>query len=183
MPGHGDLLAVLEERFAAHPDRHRGITWNEVRAALEGSPETLATLARLEATGGEPDVVGRDPTTNAIVFFDCAAQSPTGRRSVCYDPEALAARKKHPPRDSAVGMAHAMGAELLTEAEYQLLQGLGEFDTTTSSWLRTPPEVRNLGGAIFGDRRFGRVFTYHNGADSYYAARGFRCAVQVPSVR
>lgn len=176
-----DLLATLEARFAAHPHRHPGISWDAVRGALDGAPEALATLAELEATGGEPDVVGRDRATNTITFFDCAAQSPTGRRSVCYDPEALAARKKHPPRDSAVGMARAMGAELLTEAEYQVLQALGEFDTTTSSWLHTPPEVRELGGAIFGDRRFGRVFTYHNGADSYYAARGFRCAVRIPA--
>lgn len=174
-----ELLATLSERFEANPHRHEGIEWADVQARLEACPGKLWSLAELERTGGEPDVVGRDGDTGELLFYDCAPESPAGRRSVCYDDEALASRKKHKPDDSAVGMAAAMGAELLGEAEYRRLHKLGSVDTKTSSWLRTPDEVRELGGGIFGDYRFGRVFIYHNGAESYYAARGFRCVLRV----
>lgn len=153
--------------------------WAKVLARLEAHPEKLWPLNEMERTGGEPDVVGRDKKTAEIVFCDCSAESPKGRRSICYDREALEARKEFKPANNAMDMAAAIGIELLTEEEYRELQGLGEFDTKTSSWLKTPPEVRKLGGAIFGDRRYGRVFVYHNGADSYYAARGFRGALRV----
>jgi len=169
-----ELLEILESRFDRHMHRHAGIAWADVRARLEGRPDALRVLARMEESGGEPDVVGLDAATGRIAFCDCAAESPGGRRSVCYDREALDARKEHKPRTSAEEMARAMGVELLTEAQYHELQALDEFDTRTSSWLATPPEVRALGGALFGDRRYARVFVYHNGAESYYAARGFR---------
>jgi len=173
------LLATLKARFDANPARHRDLQWSKVQAALEKKPGKLAALAEMERTGGEPDVVGYDRNTKEFIFYDCVAESPAGRRSVCYDREALEARKKHKPKHSAVGMATEMGADLLTVEEYHGLQKLGEFDTRTSSWLATPPEIRERGGAIFGDFRYGTVFVYHNGADSYYAARGFRCSLRV----
>lgn len=174
-----DLLATLRQRFEAHTHRHEGIEWAEVRTRLESDADALGTLAEMERTGGEPDVVGRDDASGRFLFVDCAPESPKGRRSVCYDGPARKGRKKHPPKNSAMEMASAMGATLLDEDQYRRLQALGPVDTKTSSWLRTPPDVRNLGGAIFGDYRFGRVFIYHNGADSYYAARGFRCLLEV----
>jgi len=173
------LLAALQARFEAHPERHVEITWADVRARLDAHPEKLAPLERMETTGGEPDVVGRDDATGEIVFVDCAAQSPSGRRSLCFDPEALAGRKRNPPAGSAVGMASELGIELLTEVEYRALQALGDVDTTTSSWVATPPDIRLLGGALFCDCRYGAVFVYHNGADSYYGARGFRGLLRV----
>jgi hypothetical protein len=173
------LLATLRGRFEENLHRHVDVDWEKVRAKLEGAPDKLWSLNQMEESGGEPDVVGRDEDTGEYLFFDCSRESPKGRRSVCYDGPALEARKKHKPRASAVGMATAMGAALLTEEEYRRLQGLGEFDSKTSSWLRTPAEIRRLGGAIFGDFRFGTVFIYHNGAESYYAARGFRCVLRV----
>lgn len=160
-------------------DRHEGIRWRKVQERLESAEDKLRALSEMERTGGEPDVVGHDTQADAYLFFDCAKESPTGRRSVCYDQEALEARKKHKPENSAVEMAREMGAEILTEAQYRELQELGEFDTKTSSWLQTPPAIRELGGAIFGDYRYGTVLVYHNGAQSYYAARGFRCALEV----
>ncbi len=174
-----DLLRILEARFAAHMGRHSGIEWPDVRARLEAHPRALGSIGDMEATGGEPDVIGVDATTGQYLVCDCAAESPVGRRSVCYDAEALASRKEHKPATSAVEMVEAMGIELLGEAEYHALQALGDFDTKTSSWLRTPPELRARGGALFGDRRYGRVFIYHNGASSYYAARGFRGLLRV----
>ena len=174
-----ELLATLEDRFEANMHRHAGLEWAKVLDRLEAHPDKLRTLSAMEETGGEPDVVARDEKTKEYVFFDCSAESPKGRRSVCYAPEALESRKQHKPRDSAVGMATAMGAELLTEEQYRELQRLGEFDAKTSSWLATPTDIRDLGGAIFGDRRYETVFIYHNGAESYYAARGFRCALRV----
>lgn len=173
------LLATLEARFAQSAHRHPGITWTKVAVRLQAKPEKLWSLAEMERTGGEPDVVGHDRKTGEIFFVDCSPQSPVGRQSLCYDREALDGRKKFPPKGCATELAAAMGAELLNEAQYGELQQLGEFDTKTSSWLLTPPEIRNLGGAIFGDRRFGRVFIYHNGADSYYSGRGFRCRLKV----
>jgi hypothetical protein len=173
------LLETLESRFARNPDRHEAIDWPEVRARLEEDEGKLWSLHEMERTGGEPDVVGREDGTGAFVFVDCSAQSPDGRRSLCYDPEALEARKKHKPEGSAVAMADAMGIELLTEEEYRRLQELGEFDTTTSSWVKTPATIRELGGALFCDRRYETVFVYHNGAQSYYAARGFRGSLKV----
>ena len=176
---HAVLLELLARRFAAHPQRHAGIDWPSVRARLEASPAALAVLQRMEATGGEPDVIGHDAQAGRYTFCDCAAESPAGRRSLCYDPAALAARKENKPADSALGMAAAIGIELLSEAQYRALQQLGEFDAKTSSWICTPPAVRALGGALFCDRRYGQVFTYHNGAQSYYAARGFRGVLYV----
>ena len=173
------LLDTLRARFEAHMGRHPDAAWAEVVDHLEANPEKLVALERMEATGGEPDVVGRDAATGELVFVDCATQSPAGRRSLCFDPEALAGRKKNPPAGSAVGMAREMGVTLLTEAEYRALQELGDFDTTTSSWVATPPAIRRLGGALFCDRRYGAVFVYHNGADSYYGARGFRGSLRV----
>lgn len=173
------LLELLESRFKGNMDRHRDLSWEEVRARLEADEAKLWSLREMEDTGGEPDVVGHDKATGEFVFFDCSAETPKGRTSLCYDREALESRKQHKPADSAIDMARAMGIELLGEAEYHELQSLGEFDLKTSSWLRTPPEVRELGGAIFGDRRFGRVFIYHNGAQSYYGARGFRGSLRV----
>jgi len=173
------LLEALEVRFEKNMHRHAGIAWNEVRARLEGNLGALRSLREMESTGGEPDVIGRDRDAGGYTFCDCSAQSPAGRRSVCYDREALESRKEHKPQGSAVDMAAAMGIELLTEEQYRNLQTLGEFDTTTSSWVRTPPDVRDLGGALFCDRRYGKVFVYHNGAQSYYAARGFRGELRV----
>jgi hypothetical protein len=173
------LLEALQHRFEKHRERHKGVQWAAVQDRLDASPEKLWSLNEMERTGGEPDVVGEDKKTKEYIFFDCSEQSPKGRRSVCYDPEALKSRKEHKPRDSAVGMATAMGVRLLTEGEYRRLQELGEFDTTTSSWLETPPAIRKLGGAVFGDCRYKTVFLYHNGAESYYAARGFRCVLRV----
>jgi len=174
-----ELLATLQARFEQNMKRHKGLAWAVVRAKLEAVPEKLWSLHEMERTGGEPDVVGQDKKTGEFLFYDCAAESPKERRSICYDPEALEARKEHKPKDSAIGMAAAMGIEILTEEEYRALQKLGSFDTKTSSWLKTPPEIRKLGGAIFGDFRFGRVFVYHNGVESYYGARAFRGALRV----
>lgn len=174
-----ELLATLRARFEKNMSRHKGLDWAKVLAGLEANPEKLWSLHEMERTGGEPDAVGFDKKSGEYIFYDCSAESPKGRRSVCYDNEALEARKEFKPKDSAVNMAAAMGVELLTEEEYGELQKLGEFDLKTSSWLKTPANVRKLGGAIFGDRRYDRVFTYHNGAESYYAARGFRGVVRV----
>jgi len=174
-----ELLQALKARFEDNPHRHEGLRWADVRARLEASSDKLRSLGEMERTGGEPDVVGEDTRTGEYLFYDCAPESPKGRRSVCYDGPAREARKEHKPESSAVEMADAMGAELLTEEEYRRLQELEAFDTKTSSWLRTPPDIRALGGAIFGDYRYGTVFTYHNGAESYYAARGFRCSLRV----
>jgi len=173
------LLKILEERFDKHTRRHKGIEWEKVLAKLEANPEKLWSLNEMEKTGGEPDVVGFDKKSGEYIFYDCSPESPTGRRSVCYDREGLESRKEHKPANSAIGMASEMGIELLTEEEFHELQKLGHFDTKTSSWLETPPEIRELGGAIFGDYRFGRVFIYHNGAQSYYGARGFRGSLRV----
>lgn len=171
------LLEVLRKRFEGNMARHRGLAWAKVEARLLKSPEELWSLAEMERTGGEPDVVGE--AKGAFHFYDCAAETPAGRRSVCYDGQARKERKQHAPKSSAMEMAGAMGADLLTRDEYQRLQEMGEFDTKTSSWLSTPDDIRALGGAIFGDRRYDTVFVYHNGADSYYAARGFRCSLKV----
>ena len=173
------LLQVLEERFGKNMARHRGVAWREVQARLEATPAALKALLAMEDTGGEPDVIGRDRATGQFTFCDCAAESPAGRRSLCYDDAALDARKENKPQGSAVAVARAMGIELLTEDGYRALQELGEFDLKTSSWLLTPADVRGLGGSLFGDRRYGRVFVYHNGAQSYYAARGFRGTLRV----
>jgi hypothetical protein len=168
------LFQVLETRFQKNMRRHEGIAWPDVRTRLEGHPEALESLATMESTGGEPDVIGQADGSSRFVFADCSPESPAGRRSTCYDAEARDSRKENKPEASAVAMAAEMGIELLTEAQYRALQTLGEFDLKTSSWILTPPEVRALGGALFCDRRYGQVFTYHNGASSYYAARGFR---------
>jgi hypothetical protein len=173
------LLAALKTRFEGNMRRHAGATWEGVQARLEANPDAMKSLRDMERTGGEPDVIGQDRKSGRYTFCDCSAESPTGRRSVCYDVEALASRKEHKPKDSAVGMAEAMGIDLLTEEEYRALQRLGDFDTKTSSWIRTPSDVRTLGGALFCDHRYGKVFTYHNGAQSYYAARGFRGSLRV----
>lgn len=168
------LLHALKSRFEAHVHRHAGVAWANVHARLVGSPAALRSLQQMEDTGGEPDVVDQDPKTGHITFCDCSTESPTGRRSACYDDEALESRKENKPATSAIAMADLMGIDILTEEQYRELQKLGEFDAKTSSWIRTPPEVRALGGALFCDRRYGKVFVYHNGAQSYYAARGFR---------
>ena len=173
------LLETLKARFDAHMHRHAGLEWAIVQARLESNRAKLWSLNEMEQSGGEPDVVRLDETTGECIVVDCSAQSPNGRRSVCYDREALEARKEHKPKTSAVEMATAMGATLLTEAEYRRLQELGQFDTTTSSWVQTPDEIRALGGALFCDRRYDTVFVSHNGAESYYAARGFRCSLRV----
>ena len=173
-----ELIETLKARFEKNMQRHRGITWAKVEAKLAGNPNALKVLGAMEASGGEPDVIGADKS-GRITFCDCSAESPSGRRSLCYDKEALASRKENKPKGSAVDMATKMGIELLTEQEYRQLQQLGEFDTKTSSWVETPPDVRSLGGALFCDRRYGKVFLYHNGAESYYAARGFRGRLQV----
>ncbi|WP_230408296.1 DUF4256 domain-containing protein [Undibacterium baiyunense] len=167
-------LSILEKRFAANPHRHPNIDWQMITLRLKQFPEKLASLAEMEKTGGEPDVFAYDATTDTYYFCDCSIESPTGRRSVCYDLAALQARKEHQPHNSAVEMATAMGVELMNEQQYRLLQSLGEFDLKTSSWIQTPSNIRKLGGALFCDRRYDHVFVYHNGAQSYYAARGFR---------
>jgi hypothetical protein len=173
------LLTTLRARFEAHVSRHVGLEWSEVGPRLESNGAKLWSLNEMEQSGGEPDVVGVDAATGECIFVDCSAQSPKGRRSVCYDRAALEARKEHKPKSSAVEMAAVMGAELLTESEYRRLQELGQFDTATSSWIQTPAGIRKLGGALFCDRRYDTVFVYHNGAESYYAARGFRCSLRV----
>lgn len=173
------LLRTLQARFESHMQRHAGLEWPTVQARVESNSARLWSINEMEQSGGEPDVVGIDQATGECVFVDCSAQSPQGRRSLCYDREALEARKEHKPKSSAVDMASAMGAALLTVDEYRGLQELGEFDTTTSSWVQTPAKIRKLGGALFCDRRYDTVFAYHNGAESYYAARGFRCSLRV----
>jgi len=174
-----ELLNVLKARFEKNMNRHKGLKWDDVQARLEANPEKLLSLNEMESTGGEPDVVGYDKKTGEFIFYDCSAESPKGRRSICYDREALDARKENKPKDSALDMAAAIGVELLTEGQYRELQKLGNFDTKTSSWVQTPPEIRKLGGALYCDRRYNQVFLYHNGADSYYAARGFRGSLKV----
>jgi hypothetical protein len=174
-----ELLKILKARFDKNMNRHKGLDWAKVQSKLEANSEKLWSLNEMETTGGEPDVVGHDKKTGEYIFFDCSAESPKGRRSVCYDREALEARKENKPKDSALNMAAAMGLELLTEEQYRDLQKLGEFDLKTSSWVQTPSEIRKLGGALFCDRRYNQVFLYHNGADSYYAARAFRGALRV----
>ncbi len=173
-----ELLQTLKGRFEQNMHRHRGMGWEDVQARLVGHPDALRSLLEMESTGGEPDVIARSKS-GQYTFCDCSEESPTGRRSLCYDREARDARKEHKPESSALEMAASMAIELLTEEEYRQLQEAGEFDTKTSSWIQTPPEVRALGGALFGDRRYGRVFAYHNGAQSYYAARGFRGSLRV----
>ena len=174
-----ELLKALKARFEKNMNRHKGLDWAKVQAKLEADTENLWSLSEMERTGGEPDVVGHDKKTGEYIFIDCSAESPKGRRSVCYDHEALAARKEHKPKDSALNLAAAMGIELLTQEQYRELQQLGEFDTKTSSWVKTPAAIRKLGGALFCDRRYDTVFLYHNGAESYYAARGFRGSLSV----
>ncbi|MFS2187460.1 DUF4256 domain-containing protein [Mucilaginibacter sp. Mucisp84] len=174
-----ELIGILKTRFEKNMNRHTGIEWAGVEAKLEADTEKLSSLNEMELTGGEPDVVAYDKNTGEYIFFDCAAESPKGRRSVCYDHEALEARKEHKPGNSAVEMAKDMGIELLNEEQYRELQKLGKFDTKTSSWIKTPANIRKLGGAIFADYRYGAIFIYHNGAESYYAARGFRGALRV----
>jgi hypothetical protein len=174
-----ELLVLLKARFEKNMNRHQGVEWAEVQAKLEANPEKLWSLSEMESTGGEPDVVGRDKKTGEYIFYDCSAESPNGRRSLCYDREALESRKQHKPANSALDMAAAMRIEILTEDQYRELQKLGEFDTKTSSWIRTPSRIRELGGAIFCDRRYDTVFVYHNGAESYYAARAFRGSLRV----
>ena len=169
-----ELLKALKARFEKNVNRHKGLDWAKVQARLESNPERLWSLQEMERTGGEPDVVGQDKKSGEYVFFDCSAQSPKGRTSLCYDREALDSRKEFKPKNNAMDLAAAMGIELLTEEQYLELQKLGEFDTKSSSWVKTSAEMRKLGGALFGDRRFGRVFFYHNGAESYYSGRGFR---------
>jgi hypothetical protein len=176
---HEALLSTLKARFEKNMHRHKGLDWAKVQAKLEDNPEKLWSLNEMEDTGGEPDVVGYDKKTGAFIFYDCSAETPKGRRNLCYDREALESRKEHKPEDSAIDMAAAMGIALLTEAQYRELQQLGEFDTKTSSWVQTPPAIRKLGGALFCDRRYDHVFLYHNGASSYYAARGFRGALSI----
>ncbi|WP_160725151.1 DUF4256 domain-containing protein [Bacillus sp. USDA818B3_A] len=173
------LLNILKARFEKNMNRHSGIEWAKVQAKLEANPEKLWSLHEMEETGGEPDVVGHDRNTDEYVYYDCSAESPKGRRSVCYDREALESRKQHKPQNSAIEMAADMGIEILTEEQYRELQQLGSFDMKTSSWVRTPDNIRKLGGAIFCDRRYDTVFVYHNGAESYYAARGFRGSLRV----
>lgn len=177
--GREELLKALKTRFEKNANRHPGLEWAEIRAKLEAQLEKLWSLGEMERTGGEPDVVDYDGATGEYLFVDCAAESPKGRRSLCYDREALEGRKEFKPEDSAVDMAAAMGVELLTEEAYRALQSLGEFDLKTSSWLETPSKIRKLGGAIFADRRYDTVFTFHNGAESYYASRGFRGSLKV----
>jgi hypothetical protein len=176
---HEALLETLKARFEKNSSRHKGLDWAKVQARLRADAEKLRSLGEMEKTGGEPDVVGRDKKTGEYLFYDCSAESPNGRRSLCYDGEALASRKEHKPKNSAIDMAAAMGIELLTEQQYRELQELGDFDTKTSSWVQTPSGIRELGGALFCDRRYDTVFVYHNGAESYYAARGFRGSLKV----
>lgn len=174
-----ELLTILRTRFEKNMSRHDSLSWDKIEAKLNANPAKLWSLAEMEHTEGEPDVVGYDEKTGEFLFYDCAAESPKGRRSICYDRKALDARKANKPDNSALDLAEEMGVSLLTEEEYKSLQELGEFDLKTSSWIATPPAIRKLGGAIFCDRRYGQVFTYHNGADSYYAARGFRSVLRV----
>ena len=174
-----ELLRTLKARFEKNMNRHKGLDWTKVQARLEANAKQLWSLNEMETTGGEPDVVGHDKKTGEYIFYDCSVESPKGRRSICYDREALEARKEHKPKDSAIDMAAAMGVELLTEEQYRELQQLGEFDPKTSSWVKTPSDIRKLGGALYCDRRYNTVFLYHNGADSYYAARGFRGSLRV----
>jgi len=174
-----ELLKTLKARFEKNMNRHKGLDWAKVKAKLDANAEKLWSLSQMETTGGEPDVVGHDKKSGDYVFIDCSVESPKGRRSACYDREALDSRKENKPQNNALDMASAMGIELLTEDEYRELQKLGEFDLKTSSWVKTPPEIRKRGGALFCDRRYDQVFLYHNGADSYYAARGFRGSLRV----
>lgn len=174
-----DLLQTLKERFKKNMPRHKDIDWDKVQQKLEKNPDKLWSLDEMETTGGEPDVVGYDKATGEYLFYDCSAETPKGRRSICYDHQALESRKEHKPKDSALNMAADMGIEILSEEEYRSLQKLGNFDTKTSSWIKTPTEIRKLGGAIFADFRYGQVFVYHNGAESYYAVRGFRGSLRV----
>ena len=174
-----ELFVVIKARFDKHMHRHQGIEWAMVKAKLEGNSSKLWSLNEMDESGGEPDVVSYDPKTDEYIFFDCSAESPKGRVAVCYDREGLESRKEHKPQNTAIDMATAMGTELLTEEQYYELQKLGEFDTKTSSWVKTPADVRKLGDALFGDRRYGRVFICHNGAQSYYSARGFRGSLRV----
>jgi hypothetical protein len=174
-----ELLRALKDRFEKNRNRHKDLEWAKVQAKLEVNTEKLWSLDDMEITGGEPDVVGYDQKTGEYIFYDCSAESPKGRRSLCYDREALESRKEHKPENNAIDMAAAMGIEILTEEQYRELQQLGNFDTKTSSWLKTPADIRKLGGAIFGDYRYGKVFLYHNGVESYYAARGFRGLLRV----
>jgi hypothetical protein len=176
---HEELLKTLKARFEKNMKRHKGLEWAKIQAKLEANPEKLWSLNEMETTGGEPDVVGYDKKTGEYIFNDCSAESPKDRRSLCYDREALESRKEHKPKSSAIDMAAAMGIELLTEEQYGELQKLGNFDTKTSSWVQTPSEIRKLGGAFFCDRRYNHVFVYHNGAESYYAARGFRGSLRI----
>ena len=176
---HKEFLKTLKARFEKNMNRHKGLDWAKVQAKLEANPEKLWILDEMEITGGEPDVVGQDKKTGEYIFYDCSAESPKDRRSVCYDHEALEKRKEHKPKDSAINVAADMGIEILTEEQYRELQQLGNFDTKTSSWIKTPGDIRKLGGAIFCDRRYNRVFVYHNGAESYYAGRGFRGSLKV----
>ncbi|HZI86070.1 MAG TPA: DUF4256 domain-containing protein [Pyrinomonadaceae bacterium] len=174
-----ELLRALKTRFEKNMNRHKSLEWAKVQAKLQAKPEKLRSLNEMESTGGEPDVVGYDKKTGEFIFYDCSAESPKGRRSVCYDREALESRKEHKPKNNAIDMASAMGIELLTEQQYRELQELGNFDTKTSSWVKTPSDIRELGGALFCDRRYDHVFLYHNGAESYYGARGFRGSLRV----
>jgi hypothetical protein len=174
-----ELVSALKARFEKNMSRHKGLEWAKVKARLEANPEKLWSLSEMERTGGEPDVLGHDKKTGEYIFFDCSPESPKGRTSLCYDRAALDSRKEHKPKNCAIDLAAAMGVELLTEDQYQELQKLGEFDTKSSSWVKAPAEMRKLGGALFGDRRFGRVFFYHNGAESYYGGRGFRASLRV----
>ena len=174
-----ELLQILKARFEKNMNRHKGVEWAKVQAKLEANTEKLWSLNEMERTGGEPDVVGHDKKTGEYIFYDCSVESPKGRRSVCYDPDALEARKENQPKDSAINMATAMRVELLTEEQYRELQKLGEFDLKTSSWVKTPADIRKLGGALYCDRRYNHVFVYHNGAESYYAARAFRGLLRV----
>jgi hypothetical protein len=176
---HDELIKILKSRFEKNMNRHKGLEWTNLRAKLETAPEKLWTLNEMERTGGEPDVVDYDKNTDEYIFYDCSAESPKGRRSLCYDRESLESRKENKPANSVMDQAATMGIELLNEAQYRELQKLGDFDTKTSSWIVTPPDIRKLGGAIFADFRYGKVFIYHNGAESYYAARGFRGSLRV----
>ena len=178
-PRREELLVALQDRFENNMNRHKGVAWAEVRSKLEANPGKLGSLQEMERTGGEPDVIGHDKKTGEYIFYDCSAESPDGRRSICYEREALDSRKEHKPANSAIDMAGEMGIELLTEEQYRALQKLGEFDLKTSSWIATPSNIRKLGGALFCDRRYNQVFVYHNGASSYYAARGFRGSLRV----
>lgn len=175
----GKLFDALKERFESNTHRHKAVKWTDVAARLEANPEKLWSLSEMERTGGEPDVIGHDKKSGEFIFFDCSPESPKGRRSLCYDPEALESRKEHKPKHSAIGMAVEMGISILSEPEYKELQKLGEFDLKTSSWIATPEDIRKLGGAIFCDRRYDTIWTYHNGAESYYGARGFRGSLRI----